>query len=66
MRTQAQFTPNRKSTQTIQPTFPSKGKNQKEEVIQPQILGKVDLKWSKLEKKMMKIQRNTAQMKNAR
>ena len=66
MRTQAQFTPNRKSTQTTQPTFPSKGKNQKEEVIQPQSLGKVDLKWSKLEKKMMKIQRNTAQMKNAR
>ena len=25
----------KKSTQTTQPTFPSKGKNQKEEVIQP-------------------------------
>ena len=33
--TQAQVTPNKKSTETIQPTYPSKGKNQKEEVIQP-------------------------------
>jgi len=34
IRTQAQVTPNKKSTQTIQPTYPSKGKNQKEEGIQ--------------------------------
>ena len=35
MRMQAQVTPNKKSTQTIQPTFPSKGKKKKEEGIQP-------------------------------
>ena len=29
-RTQAQITPNKKSTQTTQPTFPSKGKNNRE------------------------------------
>ena len=34
-RTQAQVIPNKKSTQTTQPTFPYKGKNQKEEVTQP-------------------------------
>ena len=32
---QAQVTPNKKSTQITQPAFPSKGKNQKEEGIQP-------------------------------
>ena len=35
MRTQVQVTPNKKSTQTTQPTFPSKGKKKKEEEIQP-------------------------------
>ena len=32
-RTQARVTPNKKSTQTTQPTFPSNGKIQKEEII---------------------------------
>ena len=32
-RTQARVTPNKKSTQTTQPIFPSKGKIQKEEII---------------------------------
>ena len=34
-RTQAQVTLNKKSTQTTQPTFLSKGKKKKEEEIQP-------------------------------
>ena len=38
------------------------GKNQKDEGIQPQSLGKGDLKWRKLGGKM-KRQRNTAHMK---
>ena len=50
IRKQAQVTPNKKSTQNLQPTFLSKGKSRKEEEIQPYILGKGDLKWSKLEK----------------
>ena len=45
---------------------PYKGRNQKKERIQPQSLGKVDIKYSKLrkkEKKKHQRQRNTAQMK---
>ena len=34
-RTQAQVTPNKKSTQTTKPTVPSKDKNQKQKGIQP-------------------------------
>ena len=35
IRTQAQVALNKNSTQTTTPTFPSEGKNQNEEVIQP-------------------------------
>ena len=62
-RTQAQVTPNKKSTQTTQPTFPckgqkSKGRNNttlKPEKRRPQV--------EQVRKRKKKGQRNTAQMK---
>ena len=49
-RTQAQVTLNKKSTQTTQPTFPSKGKNQEEKEYKPKAWKKEtsNLKQSKL------------------
>ena len=46
---------------TIRPTLPTKCRNQKEKGIQPQSLGKGNLKHSKLIKK--KMQRHTVRMK---
>ena len=48
-RTQAEVTPNTKSTQTTGQTLPTEGRKQKEEGIQPESLGKGSLKHSKLE-----------------
>ena len=63
-RTQAQVTPNKKSTQTTQPTFPCKGQKSKgrnNTTLKP---GKRRSQVEQVRKKMMmKRQKNTTQMK---
>ena len=51
-----------KLTQTTWPTLHTEGRGQKEQIIQPWILGKGDLKHNKLKKKL-KRQRNIEQLK---
>ena len=63
-RTQARVTPNKKSTQTTQPIFPSKGKIQKEEIITTLKPGKRRPQVEQIRKERKKRQRrNTTQMK---
>ena len=59
--TSAQISPYKKLTQTTGPNL--KGRNQKEERIQPWSLGKVDLKHNKFKKINNKKAENTTQMK---